>query len=77
MKVRSVTALAAAFFAGACALPGCQSGETLEQDTEIRTRSDGTRVKTEEKVVRQDDGTIVKTETKKVDRPDVEVDIDD
>ena len=61
-------------------LAGCQSGETVHQDTEVRTRSDGTRVKKEEKVVRRSDGTVVKTETRKVDRPDndtkIKVDVD-
>jgi len=51
-------------------LVGCESGETVHQDTTVRTRSDGTKIKSEEKVVRQSDGTVVKTETKKVDRPD-------
>ena len=71
MNTRLISAtLVAAFLMGACALVGCQSGETIEQDTEIRTRSDGTRIKEEEKTVRRDDGTIIKTETRKVDRPD-------
>ena len=65
---------------GFAVLVGCESGETVHQDTKVRTRSDGTVVKQEEKVVRQSDGTVVKTETKKVDRPDgdkeIEVDID-
>jgi hypothetical protein len=52
------------------ALAGCESGETVHQDTTVRTRSDGTKIKSEEKVVRQSDGTVVKTETKKVDHPD-------
>ena len=64
-----------------CALAGCESGETVHQDTEVRTRSDGTRIKKEEKVVRQSDGTVVKTESRKVDRPDddvkINVDVDD
>jgi len=55
---------------GLALLAGCESGETVHQDTSVRTRSDGTKIKTEEKVVRQSDGTVVKTETKKVDRPD-------
>lgn len=65
---------------GVFVVVGCESGETVHQDTKVRTRSDGTVVKREEKVVRQSDGTVVKTETKKVDRPDrdkdVEIDID-
>ena len=55
---------------GLSLLVGCESGETVHQDTRVRTRSDGTKIKSEEKVVRQSDGTVVKTETKKVDRPD-------
>ena len=55
---------------GLAGLAGCESGETVHQDTSVRTRSDGTKIKTEEKVVRQSDGTVVKTESKKVDRPD-------
>ena len=60
---------------------GCESGETVHQDTSVRTRRDGTKIKSEEKVVRQSDGTVVKTETKKVDRPnddddDVKIKID-
>ena len=56
-------------------IAGCESGETVHQDTSVRTRSDGTKIKTEEKVVRQSDGTVVKTETKKVDRPDDDDDV--
>ena len=51
-------------------LVGCESGETVRQDREVRTRDDGTKVIREDKVVRQSDGTTVKTETRKVDRPD-------
>ena len=65
---------------GLSVLVGCESGETVHQDTTVRTRRDGTKIKSEEKVVRQSDGTVVKTETRKVDRPDhdddVEIDID-
>ena len=49
-------------------LAGC--GHTVSQDKTVRTRSDGTRVTEEDKVVRQPDGTTVRTETHKVDRPD-------
>ena len=82
MKTRQVaSSIVAGLLFIPCALTGCESGETVRQDTEIRTRSDGTRVKEEEKVVRKSDGTVVKTETKKVDRPDrddadIKVDID-
>ena len=62
---------------GLSVFTGCESGETLHQDTTVRTRSDGTKIKSEEKVVRQSDGTVVKTETKKVDRPDDDDDDDD
>ena len=31
------------------AVAGCESGETVHQDTSVRTRSDGTKIKTEEK----------------------------
>jgi hypothetical protein len=58
-------------------LAGCESGETVHQDTTVRTRSDGTKIKSEEKIVRQSDGTVVKTETKKVDRPDDDDDDDE
>ena len=51
-------------------LVGCESGETVRQDTKVRTRDDGTVIREEEKVTRQSDGTTVKTETKKVDKPD-------
>ena len=62
---------------GAGVLAGCESGETVHQDTTVKTRRDGTKIKTEEKVVRQSDGTVVKTESRKVDRPEVEIDVDD
>ena len=55
---------------GLSVLVGCESGETVRQDREVRTRDDGTKVIREDKVVRQSDGTTVKTETRKVDRPD-------
>ena len=55
---------------GMSLLAGCQGGETVHQDTKVRTRDDGTVVRREEKVVRQSDGTTVKTESRKVDRPD-------
>ena len=55
---------------GLSLLVGCESGETVRQDREVRTRDDGTKVINEEKTVRQSDGTTVKTEMRKVDRPD-------
>ena len=55
---------------GLSLLAGCESGETVRQDREVRTRDDGTKVIREDKVVRQSDGTTIKTETRKVDRPD-------
>jgi len=55
---------------GLSVLAGCESGETVRQDTKVRTRDDGTVIREEEKVTRQSDGTTVKTETRKVDRPD-------
>jgi hypothetical protein len=55
---------------GFAVLVGCESGETVRQDTKVRTRDDGTVIRQEEKVVRQSDGTTVKTESRKVDRPD-------
>lgn len=55
---------------GLSLLVGCESGETVRQDREVRTRDDGTKVIREDKVVRQSDGTTIKTETRKVDRPD-------
>ena len=55
---------------GLSLLVGCESGETVRQDRQVRTRDDGTKVINEEKTVRQSDGTTVKTETRKVDRPD-------
>ena len=74
-KRQIVTSVVAPLFAFAV-LAGCESGETVHQDTKVRTRRDGTVIKQEEKVVRQSDGTTVKTETKKVDRPDRDRDID-
>ena len=55
---------------GLFVLAGCESGETVHQDTKVRTRDDGTVIREEEKVVRQDDGTTIRTESKKVDRPE-------
>jgi len=55
---------------GLWGLAGCESGHTVSQDKTVRTRSDGTQVKTEEKVVRHSDGTVTHTETKKVEPPD-------
>ena len=55
---------------GVSVLVGCESGETVRQDTTVRTRSDGTKIRQEEKVVRDSDGTTTRTETRKVDRPD-------
>ena len=55
---------------GLSLLVGCESGETVRQDREVRTRDDGTKVINEERTVRQSDGTTVKTEMRKVDRPD-------
>ena len=75
-KRQILMSLVAPLFAFAV-LAGCESGETVHQDTKVRTRSDGTVIKQEEKVVRQSDGTVVKTETKKVDRPDYDDDDDD
>ena len=70
MSTRNVTlSLMAGSMVGLCALAGCQSGRTVSQDKTVRTRSDGTRVVSEDKVVKQGDGTTVRTETRKVDRP--------
>jgi len=76
MSKRQIVMSVVAPLFGFAVLAGCESGETVHQDTKVRTRSDGTVVKQEEKVVRQSDGTTVKTETKKVDRPDRDRDID-
>ena len=82
MSIRQIVMTLVAPLLGIAVLVGCESGETVHQDTKVRTRSDGTVIKQEEKVVRQSDGTVVKTETKKVDRPDddddddVKIDID-
>lgn len=67
---RMVTSLFVLPALGLSLLVGCESGETVRQDREVRTRDDGTKVIEEEKVVRQSDGSTVKTETRKVDRPD-------
>ena len=74
-KRQIIMTLVAPLF-GFAVLAGCESGETVHQDTKVRTRSDGTVIKQEEKVVRQSDGTVTKTQTKKVDRPDDDVDVD-
>ena len=76
MSKRQMGMILVAPLFGFAVLAGCESGETVHQDTKVRTRSDGTVVKQEEKVVRQSDGTVVKTETKKVDRPDHDDDDD-
>ena len=70
MTKRSIALPAIVPVLGLSLLVGCESGETVHQDTSVRTRRDGTKIKSEEKVVRQSDGTVVKTESKKVDRPD-------
>ncbi len=76
MSKRQIGMILVAPLFGFAVLAGCESGETVRQDTKVRTRSDGTVLKQEEKVVRQSDGTTVKTETKKVDRPDRDRDVD-
>ena len=55
---------------GASLLVGCQSEETVREDTKVRTKSDGTVIKEQDKVIRQSDGTTVHKETTKVDKPD-------
>lgn len=70
MSKRWIGSPVAALVLGASMLAGCESGETVRQDTKVRTRSDGTQIREEEKVTRQSDGTTIKTESRKVDRPD-------
>ena len=70
MSKRQMVVTLVAPLLGFAVLAGCESGETVRQDTKVRTRDDGTVIREEEKVVRQSDGTTVKTESRKVDRPD-------
>ena len=70
MSKRWMALPVAALVLGVSVLVGCESGETVRQDTKVRTRSDGTQIREEEKVTRQSDGTMIKTESRKVDRPD-------
>lgn len=70
MRSSRFTSLAVLTVLGIYGMVGCESGETVRQDTKIRTRSDGTVIREEEKTVRESDGTIRTTETRKVDRPD-------
>lgn len=69
-KRQILSTLLAGPVVGLSLLAGCEGGETVRQDTKVRTRDDGTVIREEEKITRQDDGTTVKTETKKVERPD-------
>jgi len=51
---------------GLSVLAGCESGRTVHEDSTVKTRSDGTQVKTENKTVQNSDGTVTHTQSKQV-----------